>query len=515
MIDDSNFKGNGKNKRENQDSNNIILKEEDNIYLNDDLNKNENQISKDNEINTDNKVILNRSNENNIIQTEEELNNINILSKKSNANENNKDLIDDLLNEQEPEIEHLNINEKNEIIITKESNIKKQNNNKSNKNINENIKNNNIKNKEKIAMSNKKNNNNNIINTNQTNINKSEENKNQNKNSFKELSPQEISEISLNLDKLFINNLKDSKIQIINNNISDREQLKLDLIKESSKLKANINDNFMIRMVFDVLKRQNKEKRLEYIIEKTKNKIDENKRIKSFNRLIEDANRRLEVQEQLINLKNKLEENEIEKPLKKYKQEQWENIYNKRFKNYQNLHDTKIQLEINKKEEEKKKDEEKEIQMCKVIKKPMKNIIEYCNKLYKESKKKNEIKTNKIMYDKLVGSNKNVKVISLNKTNNRFKSPIKKSLSPNKFFNKKNLKQKNFLSFEKLINEFRDNDKIKLRSEKKLNERKDNNFNNNYNIKENKTSRGKTRILNHKNNDSYKIVDEFYLNGLL
>ena len=153
--------------------------------------------------------------------------------------------------------------------------------------------------------------------------------------------------------------------------------------------------------------------------------------------------------------------------------------------------------------------------MCKVIKKPMKNIIEYCNKLYKESKKKNEIKTNKIMYDKLVGSNKNVKVISLNKTNNRFKSPIKKSLSPNKFFNKKNLKQKNFLSFEKLINEFRDNDKIKLRSEKKLNERKDNNFNNNYNIKENKTSRGKTRILNHKNNDSYKIVDEFYLNGLL
>ena len=111
----------------------------------------------------------------------------------------------------------------------------------------------------------------------------------------------------------------------------------------------------MIRMVFDVLKRQNKEKRLEYIIEKTKNKIDENKRIKSFNRLIEDANRRLEVQEQLINLKNKLEENEIEKPLKKYKQEQWENIYNKRFKNYQNLHDTKIQLEINKKKKEKKK----------------------------------------------------------------------------------------------------------------------------------------------------------------
>ena len=34
--------------------------------------------------------------------------------------------------------------------------------------------------------------------------------------------------------------------------------------------------------------------------------------------------------------------------------------------------------------------------MCKVIKKPMKNIIEYCNKLYKESKKKMKLKLIKL-----------------------------------------------------------------------------------------------------------------------
>ena len=56
-----------------------------------------------------------------------------------------------------------------------------------------------------------------------------------------------------------------------NTELNTIEQLKLDFVKESSKLQPNKNDNFMMRMTFDIMKRQTQERRLENIIEKTKN----------------------------------------------------------------------------------------------------------------------------------------------------------------------------------------------------------------------------------------------------
>ena len=367
----------------------------------------QNEVNENEGSNEENEIIESDIEEkNNIVENKEE-------KKETNTNNNKKIPTEDLLYEEEPQIEHLTINEQEQVLMNKESNV--------------------------IPTNEKNNYQNNKTNQHKNNEENIQSSNNKNKNNFKELSALETSEIASNLDRLYTQVFNVSKNTITNNNISDTEQLKLDFVKESSKLQPNKNDNFMMRMTFDIMKRQTQERRLENIIEKTKNKMDENQRIKGFNRLIEDANRRLEAQEQLNTLKKKLEEKEDDKPLKKYKQEQWANIYNDRFKQHQIKHDEKIKSEIDKKNEEKKIEEENEIKMCKVIKKPMKNIIEYANKMYEEAKKRNKIKENKINYDKYVkdinnnkNNNKNINtnnnkiqkqtIISLTK-NNKIKNP--------------------------------------------------------------------------------------------
>ena len=102
-------------------------------------------------------------------------------------------------------------------------------------------------------------------------------------------------------------------------------------------------------MKFDVIKRQNIEKKMNFLVEKTKNKINESKRSKTFNKLIEDANRRIVAQDNLNTLKNKLEQIEGEKVIKKYKKNQWENIYKERFEKYKRLYDKKLKVETEKK----------------------------------------------------------------------------------------------------------------------------------------------------------------------
>lgn len=108
----------------------------------------------------------------------------------------------------------------------------------------------------------------------------------------------------------------------------DTQQLCYDLVKEYAHLKIDKDEEFMRRMLFDIFKRQTKEERLEKLIEKNKVKIDENERIKTFNRLIEDANRRIEAQDQMEEMKIKLEQNNVNS--KKYKFDEWEDIYNDR-----------------------------------------------------------------------------------------------------------------------------------------------------------------------------------------
>ena len=114
-------------------------------------------------------------------------------------------------------------------------------------------------------------------------------------------------------------------------------------------------------MKFDVYKRQIREDRINKLIEQNKPTIDEEERIKAFNRLIEDANRRIEAQENLENMKNKLSEDLINNEKKKYSNEVWNEIYNKRFKNYVENINKKKEEEIKRKEKKKIKEENDEI----------------------------------------------------------------------------------------------------------------------------------------------------------
>ena len=93
--------------------------------------------------------------------------------------------------------------------------------------------------------------------------------------------------------------------------------------------------NFINRMRYDINKRQLKDIEINKYIEQNKVKMDEEERIQAFNRLISDANRRIEAQENVENMKYKLSEDLMAKEKKKYNDEEWKEIYEKRFKNYE------------------------------------------------------------------------------------------------------------------------------------------------------------------------------------
>ena len=156
------------------------------------------------------------------------------------------------------------------------------------------------------------------------------------------------------------------------------EKMRYNFLKDYSYIHVDKTENFMKRMQFDIHKRQLKEDRINALIEQNKVKIDEDERISAFNRLISDANRRLEAQENMENMKNKLSENEI---------------YNKRFKSYEDNINKKKNEELKKKENKRKKQETEEINLCKSKKKPQKLIDESCKRMYDEAKKR-KIKMN-------------------------------------------------------------------------------------------------------------------------
>ena len=117
-----------------------------------------------------------------------------------------------------------------------------------------------------------------------------------------------------------------------------------------------------------------------------KSKLDCNiERISAFNRLISDANRRLEAQENMENMKNKLSEDIINNEKKKYNDEIWKEIYNKRFKNYEENCNRKKEEKIKNKEKKKIKEEIEEINLCKSKKKPQKLIDEASKRMYDEA----------------------------------------------------------------------------------------------------------------------------------
>ena len=171
------------------------------------------------------------------------------------------------------------------------------------------------------------------------------------------------------------------------------EKMRYNFVKDYSYIHVDKTENFMKRMQFDIHKRQLKEDRINALIEQNKVKIDEDERISAFNRLISDANRRLEAQENMENMKNKLSEDLINNDKKKYSNEVWNEIYNKRFKSYEDNVNKKKKEELKKKENKRKKQENDEISLCKSKKKPQKLIDEASKRMYDEAKRR-KIKMN-------------------------------------------------------------------------------------------------------------------------
>ena len=216
---------------------------------------------------------------------------------------------------------------------------------------------------------------------------------------------------------------KPSPSDFTNINQNDLQSLSYSYLKHLSKIRINKNESFMVRMLFDIMKRQSQEKNLSSFLNQTKAKMKEEERIKGFNRLIEDANRRLEAQEKLDELKMKIEQQDINidnKPIKKYKCQQWKDVYDKRFKKYQLDKEERIKKKISEMKEKEKLKEEEEIKMCKAKKAPRKVTEMYGQRMYDESVKRRDTKSK--------GNNKRIKDKDKDKGNDK----VKKSYTPQK-----------------------------------------------------------------------------------
>ena len=219
-----------------------------------------------------------------------------------------------------------------------------------------------------------------------------------------------------------------NKYIIINKNISEEEELRMNFLKNYSKLRPNINEKFLKRMEFDINNRNIKERKMNEFINKTKLKMKEENKIKSFNRLIEDANRRIEAKKNIIlfnEQKIKVEEdniniNNIYDKNKKYNKEEWKEIYKKRFGNYLDNKNKRIKEKIIEKEINEKKKEDYFINLNKSKKEPEKNIIKYCKKMYNNYMlKKAKILNKKNNLENFKNQNiikKNIKNIKRNKS---------------------------------------------------------------------------------------------------
>ena len=200
-------------------------------------------------------------------------------------------------------------------------------------------------------------------------------------------------QINTNNNNFNISRVSKAKTTIPNYNASkfdnyNIQKMRYNIFKEYSNKPIDRNKEFLDRMQLDIYKRQNKEEVVNILVEKNKTKIDEDERIKAFNRLIIDANRRTEAQENLENMKNKLDEDLIAEPQKKYSEEEWKDIYNKRFKNYVENLNKKKEENIKLNEMKKLNDENEEINLCQVKKASQKHIEKEAQRMYDEAKKR-------------------------------------------------------------------------------------------------------------------------------
>jgi hypothetical protein len=153
----------------------------------------------------------------------------------------------------------------------------------------------------------------------------------------------------------------------------------------------------MQRMMFDVFKRQTKEKRIGNLLDKHKPKINEYSRVNTFNRLIEDANRRLEAAEKMDSMKNNLN-SELNPMKKSVGFKDWDKIYQERFLKYKKEKEDILEKRIIDKEKGIKEEEDKIIQEInnKTKKMPKKVVENIVNRMYCEAEKREIVKEEKI-----------------------------------------------------------------------------------------------------------------------
>jgi hypothetical protein len=187
----------------------------------------------------------------------------------------------------------------------------------------------------------------------------------------------------------------------------DVQKINYELSKQYTKTKIDGNENFMQRMMFDIFKRQTKDKRINQIIEKNKVKINEEERVNAFNRLIEDANRRLEANEKMEHLKNNLEDYEMKNnnlhvksgdtTTKVVDPEEWDKIYHERFINKKKEKEELLQKKIIEKEKNAKEEEDKIIEKIQnsVKKAPKGTVDQICKRMYEEGHKRQIMKDRK------------------------------------------------------------------------------------------------------------------------
>lgn len=239
------------------------------------------------------------------------------------------------------------------------------------------------------------------INKNVPKINNNHENEH-NENSFPLLTqPKDIKSIDQSINRAKINTSSIYQMPSKYDNY-DIQQMTFKIMKDYSQLRISKEEDFMERMKFDIYKRQIKENRVNQLVDQNKVRLAEIERIQGFNRLIEDSNRRIEAQENFELLKNKFNEDLLSPQGKKYKDEEWLEIYNERFMKYQEEINSKIVKKSKENEEEERLKEEEEIKLCKNHKASIKVINESCQRLYEESMKrkiKMEQKLSKVNYE--------------------------------------------------------------------------------------------------------------------
>ena len=182
-------------------------------------------------------------------------------------------------------------------------------------------------------------------------------------------------------------------------------------MKDYSNIQPNIGDGFLQRMQFDSLKRKNKDEKVNELVEKNRYKIDEEEREKVFNRLIDDANRRLlkkkekeiieEESNNIIKDQNVVDE-------KKYNEEEWNEIYKKRFKDYEEYKKKRMEIKREKEKIQKMIEEQEELNNLYTVKKlPEYKIKENTQRLYEDAKKRAIIKNKKTKGKNDANNNKN------------------------------------------------------------------------------------------------------------